>query len=135
MIENFNLRIDKIGPNTVESSTVEQFHLWFRNWNWHSVIPFRAPRPTCIMWSVYNMQSFFWPLDNPVICWHNPAALFRSLDPSMNKSGCCKALIPCIPKYLKQCKKNIFYNIWFYQNHNRRSFLVKITYKFINLKQ
>ena len=113
-ILKFYLRMDKMGPNTVESSTVEQFHLWFRNWNWHSVIPLRAPRPTCIMWSVYNIQSFFCPLDNPVICWHNPAALFRSLDPSINKSGCCKALIPCIPKYLKQCKRNLFYNIWFY---------------------
>ena len=31
-----------------------------------------------------------------------PAAEFRSLDPNMKRSGCWRALIPCIPRYLKK---------------------------------
>ena len=45
-------RIERTGPNTVVSFTVVQFHRWFLNWNWHSPIPFLAPRPTWTMWSV-----------------------------------------------------------------------------------
>ena len=45
------LPIWRTGPNTVESSTVEQFHLRERNCHWHSAIPALAPRPTDDMWS------------------------------------------------------------------------------------
>ena len=49
--ENYS-RIERTGPKTVVSFTVVQFHRLFLNWNWHSPIPFRAPRPTWTMWSV-----------------------------------------------------------------------------------
>jgi hypothetical protein len=61
--------MERMGPKTVESSTVEQFQRLFLNWNWHSLMPLRAPLPTCIMWSVYNMHSFFCPEDSPLICF------------------------------------------------------------------
>ena len=41
-------------------------------------MPFRAPRPTCIIWSVYSMHSFFWPFDNPEICWQSGIVAPRS---------------------------------------------------------
>ena len=50
--DSLDLRMLKMGPKTVESSTVEQFHFLSLNWNWHSEMPCLAPRPTCIMWSV-----------------------------------------------------------------------------------
>ena len=46
------LRMLSTGPNTVVSWTVVQFHRWFLNCHWHSPMPFLAPRPTWIMWSV-----------------------------------------------------------------------------------
>lgn len=40
-----NLRIDKTPPKTVvDSSKVEQFQRWKRNWLWHSLMPILAPK-------------------------------------------------------------------------------------------
>lgn len=87
--------IDNTGPNTVVSSTVEQFHLLFLNWYWHSPIPLLAPLPTWIMWSVYNMHNFSCPADSPFILLHRGEVV-----PTLERrycSGWFTTLYPCNP--------------------------------------
>lgn len=68
-------------PNTELLSTVLQFHLLWRNWYWHSLIPVLAPSPMYCMWSWYKWQSFFCP-------WESPASwLHRGWAPIMYTSG------------------------------------------------
>ena len=55
----------------------------------------------------------FWVVDPT--CWHSEADFLESLPsptpPSMKRSGCCRAIDPCIPKVLKRLGKNCLY-IW-----------------------
>ena len=124
LIQYWHLRIDKMGPNTVESSTVEQFQRWSLNWYWHSPIPVLAPLPTCIIWSVYSMHNFFWPFDKPLIFWHKLADFWLPTLPRRNKSGFWSAIEPCIPSALKH--KTI--QISNYSNNERRNLPCFITF-------
>lgn len=92
-------------PKTEVLSTVLQFHLRWRNWYWHSLMPVFAPSPMYCMWSWYKWHSFFCP-------WESPASwLQRGCAPMIYTSDIWTGLF--IPKDLKKggrCAFKIYVN-------------------------
>jgi hypothetical protein len=66
-----------MGPNTVLSCAVEQFHRLCLNCHWHSAMPALAPLPTPLIWSWYSWHNLVWPGESPLIWEHNGEAPMR----------------------------------------------------------
>lgn len=110
----------KTGPNTLESSTVEQFHRRFLNCHWHSVIPILAPWPMWGIWSLYRWQSCVCPFESPFNCVHGNACSWFSVfwwrygPPKVSNDfgtviGSISFIkpIPCMPRFLHEKKKKL----------------------------
>jgi hypothetical protein len=85
-----------MGPNTVLSCAVEQFHRLCLNCHWHSAIPALAPLPTPLIWSWYNWHNLVWPGDSPLIWVHNGEAPIRYWG-----CGSLTTSVLCTPTFLE----------------------------------
>lgn len=114
-----SLPVTRIGPKTLESSTVVQFQRLSLNCHWHSSIPSLAPFPMWGIWSLYKWHNCPCPFDNPfnleqgMFCnvsrsffsWLVMIGIPLKDDPDEEEIGSSWFMIipgPCIPRLLQK---------------------------------